>query len=104
MQPYTPTEPSPLSQVTVGMPVLDSTGTQAGTVAAIQTPDTDVRPDLAAGVAEHLMATGYVRIDGTGFLSNDTYAAAEDIVGVTGSDPAVVELRIHRDELARTLS
>jgi hypothetical protein len=110
MQPQTPaganieTEPSPVAQVNVGMMVVDSTGTQAGTVTAVQKPGTDVRPDTPVGVAEHLMASGYLRIDGTGFLSNDTYAGGDQISGVTGSGSGVVELRVHRDELHRAAS
>src|SRR3954469_22531792 len=95
---------TPVDQVDAGMIVLDSTGTQTGTVTAVQPPGTDVRPDAAAGIAEHLMAAGYLRIDGTGFLSNDVYASGDEITGLTGSDPVVVELNVHRDELARATS
>ncbi len=107
MQPHTPTgtnATSPLAGVTAGMSVVDSTGTPAGTVTAVQPPGTDVRPDTLVGVAEHLMAVGYVRIDGTGFLSNDVYAAGDQIGAAGGSESGVVELRVHRDELHRAAS
>jgi hypothetical protein len=97
----TPTEQQSSAQVRVGMSVVDSTGTQAGTVTAIQPAGTDVRPDMPAGIAEHYMAAGYLRINGTGFLSNDTYAALDQITAVTDNDSGVVELGIHCDDLDR---
>ncbi|MFF5232717.1 hypothetical protein [Dactylosporangium sp. NPDC000521] len=91
----------PFLRVGVGMPVVDEAGGQIGIVAAIQRPGTDVRPDTIAGIAEHLMATGYARIDGTGYLSNDVYAAGNQISGVTDG---VVELHVGREELHRAAS
>ena len=90
-----------LPLVLVGMRVVDPAGEQAGTVAAVQVPGSDVRPDTIAGIAEHLMAIGYLRIDGTGFLSNDVYAAGNQIGGVSGD---IVELRVMREELHRATS
>ena len=90
-----------LPLVLVGMRVVDPAGEQAGTVAAVQVPGSDVRPDTIAGIAEHLMAIGYLRIDGTGFLSNDVYAAGNQISGVSGD---VVELGVLREELHRATS
>ena len=108
MHPHTPAEQDaltePVTQIDVGMSVVDSTGLQAGTVTAVQMPGTDIRPDTPVGVAEHLMGAGYIRIDGTGFLSNDTYAAADQIDGVSDSRPDVVELCVHRSELHRAAS
>lgn len=101
MQPQTPIGPSPVADIEAGMKVVDSTGTPAGAVTVVQMPGTGVRPDVPAGVAEHLMAVGYIRIDGTGFLSNDTYAAADEISGAGGG---VVELSVHRDKLHRAAS
>lgn len=80
------------------MRVVDPAGEQVGVVAAVQAPGTEVRPDAVAGIAEHLMATGYLRIDGSGFLSNDVYAAGNQIGAVTAD---VVELRVHREDLHR---
>ncbi|WP_305785339.1 hypothetical protein [Symbioplanes lichenis] len=96
-----PIDTTPITQVEPGMTVVDPTGAKAGTVTAIQQPGTTTRPDLAAGIAERLMATGYVRIDGTGELSNDTYASAEQIAAVA---PGTVSLRVSRGELFRTES
>jgi hypothetical protein len=106
MQPHTPTgadlqaESSPVAGITVGMSVVDSSGEPAGTVTVVQEPGTGVRPDTPVGVAEHLMATGYVRINGSGALSNDTYAAGDQIGAVSGA----VELSVHRDKLHRSAS
>ncbi len=104
MQPQTPADSLPMAQVTIGMIVLDSTGQEAGLVNAIQPPGTAVRPDVAVGVAEHLMSAGYLRIDGTGYSSNDVYASGEDIAGIASGDPAVVELRVQREDLPRAES
>jgi hypothetical protein len=101
MQPQTSTDPLPIAQVNVGMTVVDATGEEVGAVTAVQMPGTDVRPDTAAGIAEHLMGAGYIRIDGTGFLSNDIYAAGNEITGVVEAERAVVNLGVHRDELPR---
>jgi hypothetical protein len=101
MQPQTSTEPLPIAQVNVGMTVVDATGGEAGTVTAVQMPGTDVRPDAAAGIAEHLMSAGYIHIDGTGLLSNDVYAAGDEITEVVEAEPGVVNLRVRRDDLPR---
>jgi hypothetical protein len=82
------------------MTVVDRSGEKAGTVAAVQPPGTDVRPDVPVGIAEELMAVGYLRIDGTGALSNDTYASGDQ---VHGSDEGAVTLHVGRDELHRAV-
>ena len=101
MQPRTSKDSHPVSQVAVGMAVVDAAGEEAGTVIAVQMPGTDVRPDATAGIAERLMDTGYLRIDGTGWLSNDTYAAGDQITEVVEGEPGTVSLRVARDELYR---
>jgi hypothetical protein len=101
MQPQTSAAPLPIAQVNVGMTVVDAAGTEVGPVTAVQQPGTDVRPDTAAGIAEHLMSAGYLRIDGTGFLSNDVYAAGDEIAAVVETQPGVVNLRVLRDVLLR---
>lgn len=101
MQPSTPDEPLPIANVNVGMTVIDRDGAEAGTVTAVQMPGTQVRPDAVAGVAEELMGAGYVRIDGTGWLSNDTYAGGDQIRETVEGEPGVVNLRVTRDELHR---
>jgi hypothetical protein len=102
MQPQTPTEPLPIATVNVGMTVVDTDGEQAGSVTAVQMPGTDVRPDVVAGLAEELMAAGYVRIDGTGFLSNDTYAGGDQIRDTVEGEPGIVNLTVGRDRLHRS--
>ena len=84
------------------MSVADSDGEEVGQVTAVQMPQTDVRPDVAAGVAERLMAAGYLRIDGSGFLSNDVYASGDQIAGSVEGEPATVTLNVPRSELFRT--
>ncbi|WP_430790789.1 hypothetical protein [Actinoplanes sp. G11-F43] len=84
----------------VGMSVVDSAGHDVGTVSAVQAPGTDVRPDAVAGVAEVLMGTGYLRVDGTGALSNDVYVSGEQIGDVTDA----VRLTVARAELPRATS
>ena len=98
MQPDSTNE---VTQVDVGMTVVDATGEEAGTVSAVQLPGTDVRPDLAAGIAEGLMGTGYFRVEGTGVLANDTYGSAEQVEKVFDR---VVTLRVTLGELYRTES
>jgi hypothetical protein len=90
-----------VDRVQVGMVVLDAIGTETGTVTVVQPPGTRVRPDTVAGVAEILMGSGYLRIDGSGFLSNDVYAGGDQIAAVAADDPPLVELRVARDELHR---
>ena len=101
MQPQTPIEPLPITATTIGMTVVDAAGAEAGVVSAVQLPGTEIRPDVAAGVAEELMGSGYVRIDGTGYLSNDTYAGGDQIRHVAGGDPGVATLRVTVEQLFR---
>jgi hypothetical protein len=99
MQPQT--APLPIATVTVGMTVVDANGEPAGTVTAVQLPATQVRPDVAAGVAEELMGAGYLLIDGTGVLANDTYAGGDQIRDAVDGEPGTVHLRVGRDGLYR---
>ncbi|MGK5681180.1 hypothetical protein [Actinoplanes sp. URMC 104] len=86
------------------MSVADSAGEDVGKVTAVQMPGTTVRPDVAAGIAERLQASGYFRIDGTGFLSNDVYASGDQIAESVEGEPATVTLSVPRGELFRTES
>lgn len=104
MQPSMPNEPLPIATVNVGMTVVDRDGAEAGTVSAVQMPGTAVRPDVVVGVAEELMGAGYVRVDGTGWLSNDTYAGGDQISDTVEGDPGVVNLLVTREELHRSAS
>lgn len=99
--PGTPTRPLPIAQVNVGMRVVDVSGEDAGVVTAVQMPGTGVHPDAPAGVAEHLMASGYARVDGTGFLSNDTYLSGDQIADTVEGEPGVVNLSVPRVDLQR---
>jgi hypothetical protein len=101
MQPRTPTEPLPIATVNVGMTVVDTNGEEAGTVDAVQMPGTDVRPDLSTGVAEELMSAGYIHINGTGILSNDSYAGGHQIRDTVEGQPSVVNLSVSQDQLYR---
>ena len=94
--------PLPVAQVDVGMEVVDSSGEGVGKVIAVQVPGTDVRPDLPAGEAEHLMATGYFRVDGGGLGGIDFYASSADIADVsTTGDDGVVTLSGRKQDLPR---
>jgi len=96
--------PLPIERVTAGMTVLDAAGVELGRVAAVQPPDTDIRPDLPAGPAEFYMDTGYFLIDGGEPLTNDVYVGGHQIRRVAGrGDGAVVTLTVTYDELDRSL-
>ncbi|WP_433796715.1 hypothetical protein [Actinoplanes sp. CA-252034] len=99
-----PTETPLLARAEIGMVVVDSAGDDAGTVSAVQMPGTDVRPDTVAGIAEALMGAGYLRVDGTGALSNDTYASGDQIADIADGEPGSVRLSVLRDELHRAAS
>ena len=86
------------------MTVVDAAGEEIGKVTAVQMPSTDVHPDLPSGPAERLLGVGYIRIDGTGFLSNDVYAGGDQIDETVEGEPGVVRLRVGRDETYRSLS
>lgn len=86
-----------LSRVSVGMTVVDSEGEEAGRVSAVQLPGTHARPDAPAGIAESMEGTGYLEVDGSGHLANDTYVAGYQIAGTS----EVVTLRVRREELIR---
>jgi hypothetical protein len=96
-----PSQALPIATVNVGMTVFDVHDAEAGVVTAVQMPGTEVRPEVAAGVAEELMATGYIRIDGAGLLSGDTYAGGDQIRDSVEGEPSVVNLRVTLDELHR---
>jgi hypothetical protein len=89
-----------LARVTPGMVVMDVNGEQAGTVGGVQFAGTDVLPEAPLGVAEDLVDTGYVLIDGAGHLANDAYAGADQIDDVSD----VVTLNVRRLDLIRVES
>jgi hypothetical protein len=95
-------EGSAITQVRVGMVVVDVAGDDVGTVSAVQQPDTDVRPDLAAGEAENLMGLGYLRVDGTGALATDVYVGGHQVADVSdAAGGGRVTLTVLRDHLHR---
>lgn len=89
-----------LARVTPGMAVLDVNGEQAGTVGGVQLAGTDVLPEAPIGLAEELVNTGYVLINGAGHLANDTYAGGDQVVDVSD----VVTLNVARLDLIRAES
>src|SRR3954447_3436830 len=89
-----------LARVTPGMAVMDVNGEQAGTVGGVHFAGTDVLPAAPLGVAEDLVDTGYVLIDGAGHLANDAYAGGDQIDDVTD----VVRLNVRRLDLIRVES
>src|SRR5690348_15610158 len=99
MRSDTPNQPLPIARVNVGMTVADSAGEEVGQVTAVEMPGSDVRPDAAAGDAERLQASGYLRIDGAGLLARDVYAAGDQIAESVEGAPATVILNVPRSEL-----
>ena len=89
-----------LARATPGMVVIDVDGEQAGTVGGVQFAGTDVLPEAPLGVAEDLVDTGYVLIDGAGHLANDAYAGGDQIDDVSD----VVRLNVRRLDLIRVES
>jgi hypothetical protein len=89
-----------LARVTPGMVVMDVNGEQAGTVGGVQFAGTDVLPEAPLGIAEDLVDTGYVLIDGAGHLANDAYAGGDQIDDVSD----VVTLNVRRLDLIRVES
>jgi hypothetical protein len=89
-----------LARVTPGMAVLDVDGEQAGTVGGVQFAGTGVLPEAPLGIAEDLVDTGYLLIDGAGHLANDAYAGGDQIDAVSD----VVTLNVRRLDLTRAES
>lgn len=89
-----------LARITPGMVVRDVNGEQAGKVGGVHLAGTEVLPEAPLGVAEDLVNTGYVLIDGAGHLANDAYAGGDQIADVTD----VVTLTVPRLDLIRVES
>ncbi len=89
-----------LARITPGMVVMDVNGEQAGTVGGVHFAGTDVLPEAPLGVAEDLVDTGYVLINGAGHLANDAYAGGDQIDDVAD----VVTLNVRRLDLVRVES
>lgn len=99
--PEMPVDALPIARVNTGMTAVDSLGDTVGTVTAVQMPGTDVRPDVAAGTAEHLISTGYLRIDTAGLFATDVYASGDQVVGSIEGEPGTVTLSGSHDDLHR---
>ena len=91
---------SVLARITPGMAVIDVDGERAGTVGGVHFAGTEVLPEAPLGIAEDLVDTGYVLIDGAGHLANDAYAGGDQIDEVSD----VVTLNVRRLELVRVES
>jgi len=89
-----------LARVTPGMAVIDVNGEQAGTVGGVHFAGTRVLPEAPLGIAEDLVDTGYLLIDGAGHLANDAYAGGDQIDDVSD----VVTLNVPRLDLVRVES
>ena len=89
-----------LARITPGMAVIDVDGEQAGTVGGVHFAGTQVLPEAPLGIAEDLVDTGYVLIDGAGHLANDAYAGGDQIDDVSD----VVTLNVRRLDLIRVES
>jgi hypothetical protein len=89
-----------LARVTPGMVVVDVDGERAGTVGGVQFAGTDVLPEAPLGIAEDLVSTGYLLIDGAGYLANDVYAGGDQVDDVA----EVVTLNVRRLDLVRVES
>ena len=86
-----------LARITPGMAVIDVNGEQAGKVGGVHFAGTEVLPEAPIGIAEDLVDTGYVLIDGAGYLANDAYAGGDQIDDVSD----VVTLNVRRLDLVR---
>ena len=89
-----------LARITPGMAVIDVNGEQAGVVGAVQLAGTEILPEAPLGIAEDLVDTGYVLVDGAGHLANDAYAGGDQVEDVTD----VVTLNVRRLDLVRVES
>jgi hypothetical protein len=112
---------NPLTEVRVGMSVVDAEGAQLGVIAAVKMGDpgaishrgqdaaaenglvalvrdtfAGAEPHVAAESAGRLLRAGYVKIDRRRMLDRYVYAAADEIAGVTNDR---VALAVCGDEL-----
>ena len=110
-----------ISQVTQGMKVLDASGEELGKVEHVRMGDPDAvtlganmprqggiirdiaeglegegEPDVPEPLRSRFLRSGYIKIDGKGWIDTDRYAAAEHIAGVTGD---TVTLTLLKDQI-----
>src|ERR1700753_662897 len=89
--------PLDLGRVALGVAVIDLNGDQVGRVSGGQAPVTEILPDAPAGIAEDLVDTGYLRVDGSGHMDNDVYVGGDQIDVID----QVVTLTVRREDLVR---
>ncbi|MCX2948903.1 hypothetical protein [Lentzea sp. NEAU-D7] len=112
-------EPDPMTNVEVGMRVVDSEDEELGTVAEVKFGDpeaitaegqrsprgmtehvvnsfTGSEPDVHPQLEGRLLRTGYIKIDAKGLFATDLYAGTEQIHHV---DPDGVRLAVPRGRL-----
>lgn len=98
-----PTSPDPITQVTLGMRVIDSTGFEVGTVSRVQVGDpnavvargptvgagslegrvpdplTGDEPGVPPDVAARMLRNGYLKVDSNSLFLHDVYVEANQI-------------------------
>jgi hypothetical protein len=107
-----------IAAVQDGMHVVDSTGEEIGTVELVKMGDPDAvtgqgqsseesgfaaalsgetdEPDVPEGLAERLVRSVFVKIDGKGLFARDFYASADEVADVVDD---TVTLTTTRDQL-----
>ena len=110
-----------IANVAEGMHVIDSTGTDLGTVEEVKMGEpgaataqgqhtgephgivesivetvSGTEPEVPDELAEHLLRVGYLKVDGKGLLDRDRYVAADQIAAVEAD---TVHLRVTRDQV-----
>lgn len=118
MEPDYPDNPSPLTQITEGMRVIDADGAEVGVVELVRpsdedavtvqapvgdesladlagTPDVD-EPDVPADVAARLMRGGYLKVDGEEPFDVAVYVEADQIADVRDN---LVQLNVGMEDL-----
>lgn len=116
----------PIAQVVNGMTVVDSAGTEIGTVELVKMGDPESvtaagqrtgegegivhaladsifgpEPNVPGELAARLLRTGYVKVDGKGLLDRDRYVASDQIAAV---DSGTVRLTVTKDELGQEMA
>lgn len=113
-----PVESQIINQVREGMRVVDVTGEDLGTVELVQMGDPEAvtvqddalhepgdvirdvfgvgEPDVPEPLRSRLLRSGYVKIDGPGWIDTDRYVTADVIGGITGE---TVTLTVAKDHL-----
>ncbi|HEX5543252.1 MAG TPA: hypothetical protein VFX60_17115 [Micromonospora sp.] len=117
MEPDIPDNPSPLTQVTEGMRVIDADGVEVGAVNVVRLSDPDAvtvqapvggigpsdladvsddEPDVPADVAARLLRSGYLKVDGEEAFDVAVYVEADQIADVSDN---LVQLAVGMEDL-----